>query len=232
MVAAGLTPGVIAVITKQSLPFLKNILDFFYHELSVKHVAFNAMAHDGTTESAYMQLSADEHIHLLTTCFEYWLEKDDPEFSIRDIDDYIARTLKTPSTTCAFSGKCHQFVSIDDDGNLNPCERLTGDSGWMFGNIMKQSLPEIMKGEYRQYFELQQTNNLPSDCRTCEYLDGCHNGCTHLREDLLPTHMQGKYVYCDSRKLIFGYVRETFAKLLPDALVFPASLADSYIPIL
>lgn len=208
-----ITPGSISVITSKSLPFLRDTLDFLYRDLSIKYIAFNSFDATGSSSPEGFALTQDEHLTSLMTCFEYWLEKDDPEFGIREIDEFIAGAAGLAPNSCGYVGRCYEFVSVDNLGSVYSCERLS--PAWFFGNIMSGSLEEVLTGAAYQHFVCQQTRELPSDCMSCEYLNGCHNGCTSFRQALTPQHVQGLYGYCSARKQMYSHIKETFGDSLP-----------------
>jgi radical SAM protein with 4Fe4S-binding SPASM domain len=46
-------------------------------------------------------------------------------------------------------------------------------------------------------------NALPDDCKICEWLSACRNGCTSHRIG----GIDGKYAYCEGQKKVFSYFK-------------------------
>jgi radical SAM protein with 4Fe4S-binding SPASM domain len=79
----------------------------------------------------------------------------------------------------------------------------------LFGDISKISLPETLNSPIRLSYA-RAVNKVHPDCYSCEWLNSCHNGCSHHRTGGL----SGKYYYCKARKIIFAYLKSVVEKHL------------------
>jgi len=76
---------------------------------------------------------------------------------------------------CGFG---QNYISVDCDGNVQPCSYMYE----IIGNIFKENLEDMWKNSVllKQYRELEW---LPSKCKNCDIFDICHSGCKETRRD-------------------------------------------------
>lgn len=145
-------------------------------------------------------LTPERFAHFLKEAFEVWVEMDDATFRLREIDNFVAMVGRVVPSSCSFRGSCGNHISIHYNGDVYPCERIPRQPSLYFGNIVKQSLEEILLSEVRKRF-LQRVEYWPEECVECPLEPYCNNGCTHHRVD-------GHYYYCSTRKEVFAYVKD------------------------
>lgn len=102
---------------------------------------------------------------------------------------------------CLQSGKCGQFVMIDVNGDVFPCDELASNE-FRWGNITEIPLKEILGSAKRQEF-LDRVSRQNETCKeSCEAFDACQGGCTscHLLFD--------KSGYCGFLKTTIADIRQ------------------------
>ncbi|MCZ7674000.1 MAG: SPASM domain-containing protein [Chloroflexi bacterium] len=112
------------------------------------------------------------------------------------------------ATSCTYTGTCTAFFSVEPDGRIMPCDRLSNRSELVFGNLNEESLLDILNGNARLHFA-ETVNRVHPDCVKCELYNVCHNGCTMHRVGGL----DGKYYYCEARKTLFAHMQEKIEAL-------------------
>lgn len=105
---------------------------------------------------------------------------------------------------CSSRGKCLNWISIDELGNIYPCEylRITNT----YGNIREIRLKDVFKTKQYEDFKTK-VLTIPEKCKSCELYRLCHNGCpaTRIKDGKL-SH-DGVYVYCNQRKKLFEEIK-------------------------
>jgi uncharacterized protein len=196
-------PGIIQTIPKSSLKYIKENFIFLTETLGLKKIGINIF-NDIENINPKMNgesLSNDDYFDLYKNYFDFWLEKDDPKLIIREIESFMYGILGKCSNSCAYSGTCTSFMTVDWDGNVIPaCERLLPISSNIGKNIKTNHLIDILNNSKRIEFT-SRVNTLPADCQVCDWLSACYNGCTSHRIG----GINGKYAYCEGQKKVFSY---------------------------
>ena len=59
--------------------------------------------------------------------------------SVRNFEDYLRILLGMPPTSCASSGSCGHYLTVEGDGSLYPCDFYVLDE-WKLGNLLLWNL--------------------------------------------------------------------------------------------
>lgn len=104
------------------------------------------------------------------------------------------------ASLCSQSGRCGDFVMIDTNGNVYPCDELTSDE-FCWGNITDKTLKEILDSDERHKF-LERVNHQNKTCEeNCEAFNACRGGCTACHVFFK------KNEYCDFLRSIIANIR-------------------------
>lgn len=199
----GIEPGIIQTVTHSNLKQSKEIFEFFSRELKLKGWGINPFI-DVTNTNNKMSgesITCNEFSDLLKVAIDLWLEKDDANLCIREIENLAAGVLGKQTLNCSYNGCCTGFFCVEYDGRVYPCDRFTDHPEYLFGDLSTQSLRDILNGQERLRYAAS-VNSLPAECIDCQWLSACHNGCTHHRLGSISE----KYYFCDSRKQLFSHL--------------------------
>lgn len=175
----GEKPGVIAVLTKASLPYLDEIYDFFKSEkLSFK---INPIMNCGTaTRHQNVNLTPHEKVEAIKYIFDKWFFDEDKEnrVSYDSAMNVATAIFKGGGNSCDMAISCQDsFISIGADGSIFPCSRYS-EREMSYGNIHSVlSFEEIVQSSLRQKL-LKRYENL-QECNECDYNKLCYAGCMH-----------------------------------------------------
>jgi len=200
---AGLDPSVIATVTQETLPFAVEVFDFLVQN------GFRRIKYSPVYDSASDQfsISSEKWYTYLLTVFNRWFELGNPDISVRELDEVIAWLDKETVALCSSENSCFNWVSVDPNGQLYPCEYLRSFYG--YGNIETISLQDIPETENYQRF-LKIVKAPPEKCKQCEFYSLCGNGCPATRVENGLLTPSGVYVYCEQRQKLFGVVKQAF----------------------
>jgi len=200
----GLKFSVIATVNKANVGAPDDLFDFFVAN-GINSFGFN-MVFETDSDGIPMpfSISTEDYAEFQCRIFDRWLERDDPKLRIRHIDSIVGGMLGVPVRSCIYAGTCQRFLNINSDGDVYPCERLT--KAERLGNLHESSLGEIVRAKpYHAHCAM--TNDLPSDCKSCRFLNVCRNGCTHHRID-------GKLYFCEGRKRVFCHIESALSRIV------------------
>ncbi|MFA5230343.1 MAG: radical SAM protein [Candidatus Paceibacterota bacterium] len=202
--------GIIQVLTKENLPYCKEIFDFFTKELDLKRWCINQMCYIENGQLAKESVTNDEYYSYIKETIDLWLECNNESLSVREIDNMMSGVYKVRPNNCNYNGTCGNYICADYNGDVYPCDRFSSNHDLCFGNINQMDLLDIVHSKTRKNF-ISAIRKINDDCAECEYFMFCHNGCPHHRiKDI-----SGKYVYCQARKQIYeclSGIHKTFRK--------------------
>jgi uncharacterized protein len=201
--------GVLQVVTKNSLDNSLEDFNYIVDNLGVKSIGlnfFSCVSDSGHHISGY-SLSNSDLVEYIKRYTEYWLEKDDPDLRIREIDSFLCSSFDFEIDKCSMSGGCERFICVEKDGKIYACDRLYEYAECYYGDLSRMSLSEIINGKNRNFF-IEQYKMINLHCASCVWEKYCHNGCTFHRKG----GVKGEYFYCQAMKELFFY----FKKLTQD----------------
>lgn len=200
----GVEPGIIQTLTHDNIVHAREDFNFFANILGAKRWGVNDFFDVNAINQAMLgqSITDEELTAFLMAYIDMWLTQDNGELQIREIENFMAGVLGKRASSCTFNGACTGYFCLEYDGKVYPCDRLSNRSELLFGNLSRQSLLEILNGPTRLKYA-GDVNSLHPDCAACEWQKACHNGCTANRVG----GTRGKYYFCETRKAIFGYLR-------------------------
>lgn len=204
----GCDGGICSVVTSTSLGQASKIVDFF-STLNVPEIDFlPCFPSEFNGLSNIYAVSANEYADFMIDAFDRWMENDQPNLQIRFFRDVMLLLLGGTSNFCKLSPqKCSDFLAVDYNGDVYPCDNFVGVQDWKLGTLANEDLATIVFGDYRRKF-LRQMSTFSEECHSCEWLRLCWGGCTFHRF-LAGSEIQDKTIYCEARKRIFAHIAAT-----------------------
>ena len=74
--------------------------------------------------------------------------------SVRNFEDYLRILLGMPPTSCASSGSCGHYLTVEGDGSLYPCDFYVLDE-WKLGNLSHCTVEDALDSPTSQTFLAQ-----------------------------------------------------------------------------
>ncbi len=195
--------GVIQTITRSNTFRVKEDFDFFTKTLNIKSLANNVYC---DTEGLNRRMKKETVDNQTLTKFlkkqiDLWLERDDPNLKLREIENFLSGIIGRKASSCSFNGHCSNFFCINYNGKVYPCDRFSNRDKFLFGDLSKSSLIEILNSPDRTEY-VNNISYVHPECSSCKWWSACQNGC--------PSHriggIRGKYYYCSARKEIFSFL--------------------------
>ncbi len=203
----GVDPWVIATVTRDNLEGAEEAFHFLV-ENSFTNIRFTPVFDVGDN---VFGVTSKEWGDYLTTIFDLWFELGNPNIHIRELEQIMTWIIGIETKLCNGMSRCANWVSVDSNGDLYPCEYFKAD--YPYGNIKDISLGDIEQSDsYPSYYNL--FTNPPEKCSSCDYKAYCGNGCPGTRVILNEMNPKGVDYYCESKKFVHDHIVSVFGKYL------------------
>ena len=117
--------------------------------------------------------------------------------SVRNFEDYLRILLGMPPTSCASSGSCGHYLTVEGDGSLYPCDFYVLDE-WKLGDLSRCTVEAALASPTSQTF-LAQGRKRPAECAACPYRLLCRGGCKRDWD------ASGSNRFCTAYRQFFAY---------------------------
>jgi uncharacterized protein len=200
----GKRPGVIAVLTKLSLPYLDEMYDFFKeNKLNFK---INPLIECGfAIGNQELALTNKEVTTSLTYLFDKWFldQNNAARIEYGNMMSIAQAIFTKGGTPCNMMENCQDsFLGIGAEGTIYPCSRYSSPE-FSYGNINEIPLFEdILNHPLRQ--KLSQRYKQNKDCTSCDYDDICYSGCMHNAHNA--GDVMGKDPICGVNKVLYEHI--------------------------
>lgn len=150
-------------------------------------------------------LSPQRYAAFLKTLFDLWYRdwESGDYVSIRLFDDYVHMLCGRQPGSCASAGRCGQYLVVEHDGSVYPCDFYTADD-WYLGNIRDTDAACIAACSRAAEF-INIGAQQPQKCAGCEYARLCRGGC---RRDRTLKAAGTENYYCTAFRSFFSYAIE------------------------
>jgi len=201
--------GTIGVVTGKNQMSATTIYNHM-KEIGVNYYDWTPAIFDGEHECV---LTNKEYTNFFSGLFDVWMNASDGNCEIKIINDIVAvmkyekKTASTcPRILCEFSGRCGNAMSVLPNGDIFPCECLVNLPRFRLGNILEQSLEDILEGEKFEYF-VREFNDVSPECMECQWFGICKGGCLHRRAPECVGSAKKDY-FCPGRKALFSHIKK------------------------
>lgn len=165
----------------------------YIRSLGVKKIQFTKYI---STENDVFLTSESYGRFLKEAFFEYLKDmRKGAGISVREFDDLILLCAGERSSICGGEGICRCALTVEADGFVYPCDFYVCEK-YLLGNVYEHSFAELYSGHSLRSF-IERSKPLPEECKVCQYLKLCGNGCYRYRDG------NGKYLFCESYKSFF-----------------------------
>lgn len=185
--------GTLTVITKNSLPYAKEILHF------ISSLGPNMMGYLPCVDRG-PKIDAHDYGKFMIDLYDAWMEMNDSTIRIRELTHVVQSLANVPHCVgCQFGGECPHHINIAPDGKVSVCDQYINKEEGYLGDITIQSIYEIVNGElYKNFFN--KTKTLSDKCKNCQYVKVCNGGCAYRRT------LEGRDYLCSGRYALISHV--------------------------
>ena len=174
---AGLTHGVISVISNKNVDSLIEDYEFFKE----KGLNYTTNVYVSSPDSIDDPLELEPQYAIAKFCelYNYWLNDTDSGVHLRFFELYIDYFLFGERNVCAYSSCLGRWMGLKNNGDIVPCNR-SFPAEYSYGNIYNYS-------KIQEAFESDGFKNLlfhsiqrREKCKTCNAYEMCVGGCNNV----------------------------------------------------
>ncbi|KGY13988.1 sulfatase maturase [Vibrio tubiashii] len=131
----------------------------------------------------------------LNAIFDSWAKNDIGQYFVMNFEQTMNQLIGGEGS-CVFSKNCGANLAIESNGDIYSCDHYVYP-GNKLGNIMNDSLFDMVVGDQQQKFSSSKQNNISSDCLKCPVLKVCNGGCPKHRFMNSTNGIPNKNYLCD-----------------------------------
>lgn len=159
-----------------------------------------------------LTVQAEEWGEFLCTVFDIWKKNDVGPVKIQIIEETARAGYEQDHSLCIFRKTCGDVPVIEHNGDVYSCDHFV-DSDHRLGNIMENSLADLLERPEQIAFGLKKQEALPLYCRECNVLEMCNGGCPKDRFIKTPDGETGLNFLCAGYKRFFEHCRPFVLKV-------------------
>jgi len=201
---SGIFNGVICGISVVNHKYPKEIFDFFI-ERNIKKLKFARVKNIGYHSTSSLTISQAQYVDFMITVFDLWVELDDPEVEIRDIQSVVDLILGGNKRECVYMGHCDQFVTVYSDGSIYSCDSFPKTDALCFGTVLDE--PSVVKSNLSLQNFRQLLSKRRDRCRACDWFFICQGGCAKDCYKQLDS-VEPLDEICENLKRYFGHISD------------------------
>jgi uncharacterized protein len=161
-------------------------------------------------------VEAEQYGIFLCAIFDEWVRHDVGKTFVQLFDVALGNWMGLGSSLCVFAEKCGAALAIEHNGDLYSCDHYVYPRHKL-GNVMNQSLGEMVNSPQQVKFGNDKSDSLPKFCRDCEVRFACNGECPKHRFIQTPDGEDGLNYLCPAYKKFFNHIdpaMRTMAHLL------------------
>lgn len=133
----GIFPPLIATVTQSTIN--DGIRNFkFFVENGFTEIKYSPVYDSNSDE---FSISNEKWYKYLRGILDEWLKLENKDIKVREIDEILSWIAGKNLNICANKGMCLSWISIDEDGDIYPCEYLRKDNP--YGNIKDMNIKDV-----------------------------------------------------------------------------------------
>ena len=149
----------------------------------------------------------EEYGDFLIAVYEEWVRNDVGKVFVMNFEWVLNAWIGNPSPVCVHADSCGRSLAIEHNGDLFACDHYVYPE-YRLGNIMTDSLAEMVAKSPDTGCGARKQTSLPSWCGKCEVLAACRGGCPKHRFSATFQGEPGLHYLCTGYKKFFRHIRK------------------------
>ena len=207
----GFHPGVICVVNKDNIALPDELFNFFYDNGLPFKTNDCTKSVSGKIDDT-LQVEPDSYSLFLLRIFDLWIEKNDPNYRVAPIDNFVKGMLGHKTNICKLNGGCQQNLSFDINGDVYPCDGYLGENQ-VLGNFLSEEISSIVgKALFSKRF-IEDRKTVIANCGSCKMTQLCNGFCMRQWDN---SPCSGKFVEkatCSSLQSLWSGLSSRLKKL-------------------
>jgi uncharacterized protein len=202
--------NILSTVNRINAGYPLEVYNFFKEEVGAKHIQFIPIVEledkDSKIKVSDESVLPEQYGKFLSTIFDEWVRKDVGKVYVQIFDAALASWVDYPPAVCVFAPTCGTALIIEHNGDIYSCDHFV-DSEHLLGNIMENSLKEMVISSFQLQFGQDKVDHLPQQCIECSVNFACHGACPKHRISI-DTHGEPNLNYlCSSYKEFFEHIK-------------------------
>ncbi len=168
-----------------------------------RHLASIADGEQGSL--ADFSVTPEQYAHFTCTIFDEWVRNDVGQVFVQLFDSTLARWIGEEPGVCAMAETCGHAAVIEHNGDVFSCDHFVFPE-YKLGNIHRDSITAMMYSERQRRFGRDKRDQLPQQCKECQWLFACNGGCPKDRFRKTADGEGGLNYLCKGYKQFFSHV--------------------------
>ena len=197
--------GLLSVVTQYGAKFPDEVFDFFVSNGLLRFDFLPCVdVNPQRSRLSNYAVAPEDFADFMIRIFDLWMNQDNPDIKIRYLESIIALLIGGNANLCAFADTCSGFITIDYKGDIYPCDCLIADWPFLFGNLLNDSLYNILTSvQYKKFLDDVQCK--PSGCTKCKWFSICKSGCSQHRF-MVDRRFDSRNYFCEANFKIIEHV--------------------------
>jgi uncharacterized protein len=149
----------------------------------------------------------EEYGDFLIAIYEEWVRHDVGKIFVMNFEWALNAWIGNLSPVCVHAKTCGRSVVIEHNGDVFACDHCVYPQ-YQLGNIMSETLPDMVAKSLRSGFGVAREAALPRWCGDCEVLAACQGGCPKHRFSKTDYDEPGLQYLCAGYKKFFLHIRK------------------------
>jgi uncharacterized protein len=212
--------SVLSVIAKNNYEYADKIFNFFVkNEINNFDFLPNYYHLDTRLISSLNNYCLDRYdfARFILRIFNNWIIYNDPRISIRILENIVTGLLGGTPSLCKFNNGCKDYLTIEPNGNVFPCDRFLGMEDYLFGNFQYNDLNDIFTCRKRSIF-IDDIKTISSNCKDCEYYKICNGGCKYYWILRNKSNYKKDNIFCLDIQFIINEIHDILINMVSNEL--------------
>lgn len=162
-------------------------------------------ANDPESPVTSWSVDSRQYGSFLCSIFDEWVRQDVGRVFVQLFDVALGNWMGLGSSLCVFAEKCGSALAVEHNGDLYSCDHYVYPK-YKLGNLMQQSLGEMVASPRQKKFGSDKADTLPQYCRRCEVKFACNGECPKHRFIQTPDGEDGLNYLCPAYKRFFHHI--------------------------
>jgi uncharacterized protein len=154
----------------------------------------------------------EDYGRFLVEIFDQWVAADVGSVFVQLFDVALGNWLGIGSSLCVFAPTCGSALAVEHNGDVYSCDHYVYPK-YHLGNLMNQSLGEMVMSPRQRQFGADKQNTLPRYCRKCKVRFACNGECPKHRFSRTPDGESGLNYLCPAYKKFFNHIDPAMRKM-------------------
>lgn len=141
----------------------------------------------------------------LCRLFDDWVQHDVGQTYVQLFDATLANWVGEAPGVCTMSDMCGHAAVMEWNGDVYSCDHFVFPE-YKLGNIHDHTLIEMLYGQQQKEFAKMKIQQLPRQCKECQWLRMCHGECPKNRFASTADGEPGLNYLCEGYRRFFNHV--------------------------